>query len=50
MTKSEAVKEYLLNDKIIKRHKLKYKLKKNPHNAGWGEMKLFLVKQLEGID
>ena len=39
--------EYLLTDKLIAQHELKFQLKKNPHNAGWGEMKLFLVKQLE---
>ena len=48
-TKSDALKEYLLTDKLLTRHNLKYKLKKNPHNTGWGEMKLFLVCQIEEL-
>ena len=49
MTKSEIRKEYLLTDKLIEQHNLKFELRKNPHNAGWGMMNLFLVRQVEEL-
>jgi len=49
MTLSEVKSEYLLSDNHLKRDPpLKFLLKKNPHHSGWGEMKLFLMKQVEG--
>ena len=47
ITKTEACKEYLLTDKLIDQYGLKFELKKNPHHVDWGEMKLFLAKQVE---
>lgn len=49
MTKSEAIKEYLLTDKLLTRKGLKCKLKKNPHYSAWGTMKLYLICQLEKL-
>ena len=48
MTLSEVKTEYVLNDNHLKREPaLKFILKKNPHNPSWGEMKLFLLPQVE---
>ena len=48
MTLSEVKTEYVLNDNHLKRDPaLKFILKKNPHNPSWGEMKLFLLPQVE---
>ena len=51
MTLSEVKSEYLLNDNMLKRgdDTLKFLLKKNPHNSSWGEMKLFLMPQVENL-
>ena len=49
ITKSEAMAEYLLNETIFKINELKFDMRKNPHNAGWGEMKLFLLSQIEEV-
>ncbi|XP_050539822.1 DNA repair protein complementing XP-A cells homolog [Daktulosphaira vitifoliae] len=49
ITKTEAKKEYLLKDCDIdlRSPPLKYILGKNPHNPKWGEMKLYLILQIE---
>lgn len=48
LTLSEVKSEYLLNDSMLNREEpLKFVLKKNPHNANWGEMKLYLMPQVE---
>ncbi|XP_076751723.1 DNA repair protein complementing XP-A cells homolog Xpac [Xylocopa sonorina] len=49
ITKTEAKQEYLLKDCDFDKREppLKYVTKKNPHNANWGEMKLYLQVQIE---
>ncbi|XP_050432233.1 DNA repair protein complementing XP-A cells homolog [Adelges cooleyi] len=49
ITKTEAKKEYLLKDCDIdlRPPPLRYILGKNPHNVRWGEMKLYLLLQVE---
>lgn len=49
ITKTEAMKEYLLKDCDIEKREppLKYITRKNPHNVNWGEMKLYLQIQVE---
>uniref|UniRef100_A0A2H8TKX6 DNA repair protein complementing XP-A cells n=1 Tax=Melanaphis sacchari TaxID=742174 RepID=A0A2H8TKX6_9HEMI len=49
ITKTEAKKEYLLKDCDIdlRSPPLKFILGKNPHNSRWGEMKLYLLLQVE---
>ncbi|KAL0127406.1 hypothetical protein PUN28_005595 [Cardiocondyla obscurior] len=49
ITKTEAKQEYLLKDCDLDRREpaLKYVIRKNPHNANWGEMKLYLHLQIE---
>jgi len=49
ITKTEAKQEYLLKDCDLDRREpaLKYIVRKNPHNANWGEMKLYLHLQIE---
>ncbi|KAK2578955.1 hypothetical protein KPH14_011159 [Odynerus spinipes] len=49
ITKSEAKQEYLLRDYDLDKREpaLKYIVRKNPHNAQWGEMKLYLQLQIE---
>ncbi|XP_076178535.1 DNA repair protein complementing XP-A cells homolog Xpac [Ptiloglossa arizonensis] len=49
ITKTEAKQEYLLKDCDFDKREppLKYITKKNPHNANWGEMKLYLQLQVE---
>ncbi|XP_025416959.1 DNA repair protein complementing XP-A cells homolog isoform X2 [Sipha flava] len=49
ITKTEAKKEYLLKDCDIdlRTPPLKFILGKNPHNSRWGEMKLYLILQVE---
>jgi len=49
ITKTEAKQEYLLKDCDLDKREpvLKYILRKNPHNANWGEMKLYLHLQIE---
>lgn len=50
LTLSEVKSEYLLNESMLNREDpLKYILKKNPHNAYWGEMKLYLMPQVERL-
>ena len=49
ITKSDAKSEYLITDTIFNIHNLKFEMRKNPHNAGWGEMKLFLLSQVEAV-
>lgn len=48
ITKSEASAEYLLKDcdLNLREPPLKFMSKKNPHHKGWGEMKLYLRKQV----
>lgn len=49
ITKTEAKQEYLLKDCDFDKREpiLKYIIRKNPHNANWGEMKLYLHLQIE---
>lgn len=49
ITKSEAMKEYLLKDIDLDKREppLHYITRKNPHNVHWGEMKLYLQIQVE---
>ncbi|XP_012526908.1 DNA repair protein complementing XP-A cells homolog [Monomorium pharaonis] len=49
ITKTEAKQEYLLKDCDLDRREppLKFIVRKNPHNANWGEMKLYLHLQIE---
>ncbi|CAI6350184.1 unnamed protein product [Macrosiphum euphorbiae] len=49
ITKTEAKKEYLLKDCDIdlRSPPLRFILGKNPHNSRWGEMKLYLLLQVE---
>ncbi|CAD1476715.1 unnamed protein product, partial [Heterotrigona itama] len=49
ITKTEAKQEYLLKDCDLDKREppLKCITKKNPHNANWGEMKLYLHLQVE---
>ncbi|CAK9805930.1 DNA repair protein complementing XP-A cells homolog [Anthophora quadrimaculata] len=49
ITKTEAKQEYLLKDCDFDKREppLKCITKKNPHNANWGEMKLYLHLQVE---
>ncbi|XP_011640974.1 DNA repair protein complementing XP-A cells homolog [Pogonomyrmex barbatus] len=49
ITKTEAKQEYLLKDcdLDLREPPLKYIVRKNPHNANWGEMKLYLHLQIE---
>lgn len=49
ITKTEAKQEYLLKDCDLDRREpvLRYIVRKNPHNAHWGEMKLYLHLQIE---
>lgn len=49
ITKTEAKLEYLLKDCDLDKREpmLKYIIRKNPHNANWGEMKLYLHLQIE---
>ncbi|KAH0952188.1 hypothetical protein HN011_000263 [Eciton burchellii] len=49
ITKTEAKQEYLLKDCDLDKREpaLKYIVRKNPHNANWGEMKLYLHLQIE---
>jgi len=49
ITKTEAKQEYLLKDCDLDKREpiLKYIIRKNPHNANWGEMKLYLHLQIE---
>lgn len=49
ITKTEAKQEYLLKDCDIDKREppLKYITKKNPHNANWGDMKLYMQLQIE---
>ncbi|XP_012277440.1 DNA repair protein complementing XP-A cells homolog isoform X2 [Orussus abietinus] len=49
ITRTEAKQEYLLKDCDLDKREppLKYILRKNPHNARWGEMKLYLHLQIE---
>lgn len=49
ITKTEAKQEYLLKDCDFDKREppLKYIVRKNPHNANWGEMKLYLHLQIE---
>ncbi|CAD5117654.1 DgyrCDS6407 [Dimorphilus gyrociliatus] len=48
ITRTDAKNRYLLNDADIDKRepKLKFTLKKNPHNKRWGEMKLYLEIQI----
>lgn len=48
ITKSEAMKEYLLKDCDLDKREpiLKYITRKNPHNSNWGMMKLYLQIQV----
>ncbi|KAL5243227.1 hypothetical protein ACI65C_010637 [Semiaphis heraclei] len=49
ITRTEAKKEYLLKDCDIdlRSPPLRFILGKNPHNSRWGEMKLYLLLQVE---
>lgn len=49
ITRTEAKQEYLLKDCDFDKREpaLKFITKKNPHNANWGEMKLYLQLQIE---
>ncbi|KAK4875681.1 hypothetical protein RN001_012103 [Aquatica leii] len=49
ITKTEALKEYLLKDCDLEKREpsLKFIKKKNPHNQHWGDMKLYLQIQVE---
>ncbi|XP_020294357.1 DNA repair protein complementing XP-A cells homolog [Pseudomyrmex gracilis] len=49
ITKTEAKQEYLLKDCDLDKRgpALRYIVRKNPHNANWGEMKLYLHLQIE---
>ena len=48
ITKSDAKSKYLLKDADFDKREppLKFIVKKNPHNSGWGDMKLFLEIQV----
>lgn len=48
ITKTEAIKEYLLKDCDFDKRTppLKFITKKNPHNIRWGDMKLYLQVQV----
>ncbi|XP_019372723.1 PREDICTED: DNA repair protein complementing XP-A cells isoform X2 [Gavialis gangeticus] len=48
ITKTEAKQEYLLKDCDLDKREpaLRFILKKNPHNANWGDMKLYLKLQV----
>ncbi|KAL1131709.1 hypothetical protein AAG570_011322 [Ranatra chinensis] len=49
ITKTEAKSEYLLKDcdLDLREPPLKFILRQNPHNATWGQMKLYLLLQVE---
>ncbi|KAF5307688.1 hypothetical protein FQR65_LT06743 [Abscondita terminalis] len=49
ITKTEALKEYLLKDCDLEKREpsLKFIKRKNPHNQRWGDMKLYLQIQVE---
>lgn len=49
ITKTEAKSEYLLKDCDFDKREppLKFISRKNPHNSNWGEMKLYLLLQIE---
>nr|CAD7458328.1 unnamed protein product [Timema tahoe] len=49
ITKTDAKNEYLLKDCDLDKREppLKFIVKKNPHNARWGDMKLYLHVQVE---
>ncbi|XP_071964379.1 DNA repair protein complementing XP-A cells-like [Antedon mediterranea] len=49
ITKTDARNHYLLKDVDLDKREpiLKYILRKNPHNSKWGDMKLYLKKQVE---
>ncbi|KAK5644704.1 hypothetical protein RI129_006004 [Pyrocoelia pectoralis] len=49
ITKTEAMKEYLLKDHDLDKREpsLKFIKRKNPHNSHWGDMKLYLQLQIE---
>nr|XP_056704636.1 DNA repair protein complementing XP-A cells [Euleptes europaea] len=48
ITRTEAKQEYLLKDCDLDKREpvLKFILKKNPHNSQWGDMKLYLKRQV----
>ena len=48
ITTTEAKKKYLLKDHDFDKREpaLKFILRKNPHNNGWGNMKLYLESQV----
>lgn len=48
ITRTEAKNSYLLKDVDLDKREppLKYILKTNPHNSNWGEMRLYLEKQV----
>ncbi|GAB6019593.1 hypothetical protein CHUAL_001160 [Chamberlinius hualienensis] len=48
ITKSDAKTRYLLNEVDLEKRepKLKFIIRKNPHNQRWGDMKLFLESQV----
>lgn len=49
ITRTEAKAEYLLKDCDFDKREppLRYISRKNPHNVRWGEMKLYLLMQVE---
>ncbi|XP_067013655.1 DNA repair protein complementing XP-A cells homolog [Anabrus simplex] len=49
ITKTDAKNEYLLKDCDLEKREppLKFIVRKNPHNARWGDMKLYLHLQVE---
>ncbi|XP_054278818.1 DNA repair protein complementing XP-A cells homolog [Macrosteles quadrilineatus] len=49
ITRTDARNEYLLKDCDLDKREplLKFILRKNPHNVRWGDMKLYLLKQIE---
>lgn len=49
ITRTEAKNEYLLKDCDFDKREpaLKYITRKNPHNSRWGDMKLYLLLQIE---
>ncbi|XP_006815218.1 DNA repair protein complementing XP-A cells homolog [Saccoglossus kowalevskii] len=48
ITKTDAKQQYLLKDSDLDKREpiLKFLVRKNPHSAGWGEMKLYLKSQV----
>lgn len=48
ISRTEAKQRYLLKDVDLDKREppLRFILKKNPHNAHWGDMKLYLLLQV----